>query len=111
MTPPSSAIINAIKYLSDIPDDIKLLSPNVLEPMLKLKKEMNNGSRLTLPEVLTALGICSVTNSMIEKALSCLKDLSNAEAHATYIVSNGDKKTLKDLKINLTCESECIDID
>jgi len=111
LTPPSSAIINAIKYLSDIPDDIKLLSPNVLEPMLKLKKEMNNGIRLTLPEVLTALSICSVTNSMTEKALACLKDLSESEAHSTYIVSNGDKKTLKGLKINLTCESEYIEED
>ena len=30
LTPPSSAILNAIKYLSKIPDDIDLLSPNVL---------------------------------------------------------------------------------
>ena len=108
LTPASSVVINAIKYLSKIPDDIKLLSPSVLEPMLKLKKEMNNGSRLTLPEVLTALSICSVTNAMTEKALSCLKDLKDCEAHATYIVDNGDKKTLKGLKINLTCESEYI---
>ena len=111
LTAPSSAIINAIKYLSDIPDDIKLLSPNVLEPMLKIKKDLHSGTRLTLPEVLTALSICSVTNSMTEKALSNLNKLNNAEAHATYIVSNGDKKTLKGLKINLTCESEYIEVD
>ena len=106
LTPASSAILNAIKYLSKIPDDIKLLSPSVLEPMLSLKKELNNGDRLTLPEVLTALSICSVTNSMVEKALSNLTKLRDAEAHATYIVDNGDKKTLKGLKINLTCEAE-----
>ena len=74
--------------------------------MLKLKKEMNGGDRLTLPEVLTALSICSVTNSMIEKALDCLSKLKDCEAHSTYIVDNGDKKTLKSLKINLTCEPE-----
>ena len=73
--------------------------------MLKLKKEMNNGSHLTLPEVLTALSICSVTNPMTEKALHKLKELENCEAHATYMVMNGDKKTLKGLKVNLTCES------
>ena len=106
LTPASSAILNAIKFLSKIPDDIKLLSPSVLEPMLSLKKELNNGDRLTLPEVLTALSICSVTNSMVEKALSNLTKLRDAEAHATYIVDNGDKKTLKGLKINLTCEAE-----
>ena len=105
LTPASSVIINAIKYLSKIPDDIKLLSPNVLEPMLKLKKEMNTGTHLTLPEVLTALSICSVTNPMTEKALHNLSKLANCEAHATYTVVNGDKKTLKGLKINLTCEN------
>ena len=106
LTPASSVILNAIKYMSKIPDNINLLSPKVLEPMLSLKKELNNGDRLTLPEVLTALSICSVTNSMTEKALSCLSKLKDCEAHATYIVDNGDKKTLKGLKINLTCESE-----
>ena len=106
LTPASSVVLNAIKLLSKIPDDIKLLSPNVLEPMIKLKKELNNGNHLTLPEVLTALSICSATNPMTEKALSNLTKLKDCEAHATYIVHNGDKKTLKDLKINLTCEPE-----
>ena len=106
LTPASSAVLNAIKHLSKIPDDIKLLSPNVLEPMIKLKKDLNNGNRLTLPEVLTALSICSATNSMTEKALSNLTKLRDCEAHATYIVDNGDKKTLKGLKVNLTCEPE-----
>ncbi len=108
LTPASSVIINAIKYLSKIPDDINLLSPKVLEPMLKLKGEMNNGQHLELLEVLTALSICSATNAMTEKALSCLTKLKDCEAHATYMVGNGDKKTLKALKINLTCESEYI---
>ena len=106
LTPASSVILNAIKYLSKIPDDINLLSPKVLEPMLKLKEELHNGDRLTLPEVLTALSICTATNSMTEKALSNLGKLKDAEAHSTYIVDNGDKKTLKSLKINLTCEPE-----
>ena len=43
---------------------------------------------------------------LTEKALSNLTKLKDCEAHATYIVDNGDKKTLKGLKINLTCESE-----
>ena len=109
LTPASSVVLNAIKVLSKVPDDINLLSPNVLEPMLKLKKSLSSGDRLTLPEVLTALSICSATNSMTEKALSKLNKLKDCEAHATYIVDNGDKKTLKGLKINLTCEPEYLE--
>ena len=109
LTPAGTVVLNAIKYLSKIPDDIYLLSPTVLEPMLKLKQEMASGNRLTLSEVLTALSICSVTNPLAAKAMACLKKLNNTEAHATYIVTGSDKRTLKDLKINLTCENEFLE--
>ena len=109
MTPAGTVILNAIKYLSKIPDDIYLLSPSVLEPILKLKKEMGSGDRLNLSEVLTALSICSVTNPLAAKAMSCLPKLKGCEAHATYIVTNGDRKSLKDLKINLTCENDFLE--
>jgi len=111
LSPAGTVVLNAIKYLSKIPDDIYLLSPTVLEPILKLKKEMGTGDRLTLSEVLTALSICSVTNPLAAKAMSNLKKLKDSEAHATYIVTGSDKKALKDLKINLTCENEFLEQD
>ena len=111
MTAPGGAIINTLKYLSKIPDDMHLLSPIVLEPILKLKKEMGSGNRLLLSEVLTALSICSVTNPLAAKALSCLPQIKNAEAHSTYIITGNDKITLKELKINITCENEFIEED
>jgi uncharacterized protein (UPF0371 family) len=105
LTPACTVVLNAIKEFSKIPDDIKLISPNVLEPMLKMKKDLDaEQTRLGLTEVLTALSITSTTNPMVEKALSNLKKLKNCEAHATYMVENGDRKALKQLKINLTCE-------
>ena len=109
LTPPGTVVLNAIKYLSKIPDDIYLLSPSVLEPILKLKKDMGTGDRLSLSEVLTALSICSVTNPVAAKALSSLPKLNGCDAHATYIVTGADKRSLKDLKINLTCENEFLE--
>ena len=111
MTAPGGAVINAIKFLSKIPDDIDLLSPIVLEPIIKLKNEMNSGDRLLLSEVLTALSICSVTNPLAAKALAFIPKLRNAEAHATYIITGNDKITLKELKINVTCENEFLEED
>ena len=111
MTPAGTVVINAIKYLSKIPDDIYLLSPTVLEPILKLKKEMGLEERLNLQEVLTALSICSVTHPIAAKAMSNLTKLKNAEAHATYIVTGNDKKSLKELKINITCENQFLEED
>lgn len=105
LSPASSLIINAMKELTKIPDKINLLSPTVLEPILKTRpKELNKNKPLQLQEVMIALSICSVTNPMIEKALNVLSKLNDTEAHATYIVTNGDLKSLKTLGINITCE-------
>ena len=108
MTPAGSVVLNALKHLSKIPD-IYLLSPSVLEPILKLKKTMGKEERLNLSEVLTALSISSVTNPTAAKALASITKLQGTDAHATYIVTGIDKTTLKELKINLTCENEFID--
>ena len=105
LSPASSLIINCIKELSKIDDEVFLLSPNVLEPILKLKNDtLKDSNVLNLNEVLIALSICSVTNPIVEKALKNLSQLSNLNAHATYIVEGEDLRIFKKLKINLTCE-------
>ncbi len=111
LSPASSLILNAIKELTKIPDNVDLLSQSVLEPIIKLKpKGLNNKSyQLQLQEVLIALSICSVTNPIIEKALTNIEKLNFCEAHSTYIVQNGDLTVLKALRINLTCEPEFYD--
>lgn len=108
LSPASSLIINAIKQLTKIPDKIDLISPTVLEPILKLriKSKDNYYKKLQLQEVLIALSICTVTNPIVEKALNNINLLKGCEAHATYIIQNGDLKTLKNLGIILTCEPE-----
>ena len=106
LSPVSSVILNAIKEITKIPDEIYLLSESVLKPILKLRENSlsDYSKTLQLQEVLIALSICSVTNPIIQKALNNIQKLKDCDAHATYIISNGDLKTLKSLKINLTCE-------
>ena len=101
----SAMFINSIKELAKIPDKINLLAPNLIEPILRNRPNSSN-EPLKLSEVLVALSICSVTNPTIEKALSNIKKLENCDAHATYILPNDEVKTLKSLKINITCESK-----
>jgi uncharacterized protein (UPF0371 family) len=109
LTAPGAAILNALKFLSDIPEDIDLISPNIVFSILKLKKELKSGKRLFLSEMLTVLTTCSITNPSVAKAINCIGQLRNSEAHATYIITGNDKKTLKELKINLSCENELLD--
>jgi len=106
LSPGASLILNSIKYLTDIPDDVDLLSPSVLKPIQKLKKEqLNTNSILNLNDVLLALSICSVTNPVAKKALNNLKKLNNCDCHATYIVEDGDLIAFRSLLINLTEEA------
>lgn len=106
LSPASALIINAIKELTNIPDEVDLLSPSILQPILKMHKEVDISKNysLNLQEVLITLSICSVTNPIIEKALKNLKKLQNCEAHATYIVQNDELNIFRSLFINLTCE-------
>lgn len=102
----STAFLNAIKKIADIPDDEYLLSPTILDGIYKMKKKTsyNTSYLLDLPEVLIALSICAVTNESVKKALENLEKLRGCDAHCSYIIDKGELNALKNLGINLTCE-------
>lgn len=108
MNSTASVILNSIKTLAGINDDILLISPIVLEPIIKLKKEML-GSRypvLKLDEVLQALSISAATNPTADHALSYLPQLRGCEAHCSDIITKDDADTFLKLGIRFTCEPE-----
>lgn len=106
----SALLINTIKHLSGIPDDVYLLSPTVLESIFKMKQKTSYKRNycLNLPEVLIALSICEQTNPIIEKTMQALNKLRGLEAHSSYVVSTSEQKVLKSLGINLTCEPKLL---
>ena len=106
----SALLINTIKELSGIPDDVYLLSPSVLESIFKIKQSTSYKRKysLNLPEVLIALSICAKTNPIIEKTLEAIDKLRGLEAHSSYLVSSTELNVLKSLGINLTCEPKLL---
>lgn len=106
----SALLINTIKELSGIPDEIFLLSPSVLESILKLKKKTTYKRKysLNLPEVLIVLSICAKTDPIIEKTLEAIDKLRGLEAHSSYIISTAEMNILKSFGINLTCEPKLL---
>ena len=106
LSPSSSLIINTIKEITKITDEVDLLSSNILKPILKYKKSDNDFStKLSLQETLIALSVCSVTNPIIGKAMNNLKKIEGCDIHSTYIVPDDELNTLKKLKLNLTCDA------
>ncbi len=108
MTACSSAVLNAVKTLSNIADEMLLLSPVVLAPIIQLKKEVlrEDKVKLALGDVLTALSICAATNPIAEKAMDMLVQLRGCDAHASCILPENDISVVRKLGINLTCEPE-----
>ena len=103
----AALLLNAIKQLAGIDDNIFLLSPSVLEPVIKLKKETlhNKHSALDCEDILMMLSICAVTNPVAQVAISKLSLLAGAQAHSTVILGQSDQQTLRKLGIDVTCDS------
>ncbi|SEH41680.1 Uncharacterized protein, UPF0371 family [Ruminococcus flavefaciens] len=102
----SALLINALKHFAKIDDDILLMSPNVIEPIMALKVNHlgNNNPRMHTDETLIALSICANTDENAKKAMEQISKLRGCEVHSTVILSAVDERIFKRLGINLTCE-------
>ncbi len=102
----AACIINALKNHANISDDVHLLSPAILNPIITLKTDSlgNKKSLLDLEEVLIALSISAAFNPMAQVALDHLGDLKGCESHSTVILSNSNENTLRNLGVELTCD-------
>jgi uncharacterized protein (UPF0371 family) len=84
----SSVVLNAIKELAGVDDGVYLLGDGVLEPVCDFKRKIygDNGVRLNLYDVLSALALCAKTNILAQKAYSKLSELAYTEAHSSHIL-------------------------
>lgn len=110
MVAAAAAILNSIKRLSGIKDEMHLISPNILRSIQDLKTNvlMSEKTSLNCEEILMALTISAATNPSAEAALSKLGALRGCRAHCTAILSDKDETTLKSLGIDVTSDPEYI---
>jgi len=102
----SSLVLNAIKVLAGLPDQIHLISPNIIEQISKMEKDIFNAKSvsLDLEETLIALCISAATNPSAQAAMEKLKELKGCEVHITHMPTSGDEAGLRRLGVNLTSE-------
>ena len=102
----AAALLNALKALAGIPDEVNLISPTVIEPIQHLKVDHmgNRNPRLHTDEVLIALAICAATDPAAAKAMDSLAELRGCDAHSSVILSQVDDGVFKKLGMNVTCE-------
>ena len=101
-----AAMLNALKHLAGIADQVDLISPTVLAPIQHLKVEHlgNRNPRLHTDEMLIALSMCAVTNPTAELAMEALSRLQDAQVHSTVILSSVDENVFKKLGAQVTYE-------
>ena len=102
----SAALLNALKEISGIPDDVMLLQRSVIKPIQDLKViELHNANpKIHGEEILIALAIQANSNKDAKLAFSHLQDLEGSEAHSSCILSESDLKLLGKLGIHVTEE-------
>ena len=110
MVAAAAAVLNAIKKLSGIGDEMLIITPQVLETTQKLKTDILDYDRTSLncEEVLMALSISGTQNPMAQVAVEKLTLLKGCKAHCTAILSDSDEQTLRALGIDVTCDPEYI---
>lgn len=102
----SAMLLNALKQLAGLDDEVLLITPDVLVPIqeLKINHLGNKNPRLHCDEVLLALSISAVTDKNAKAALDQLCNLKNSEMHSSVLLAQVDENVIKKLGIRLTCD-------
>ena len=103
----SALLLNALKKLAGVPDQVKLISPEIIAPIMDMKIDhlgSDHTSLLHLNELLIALAIAGVTDPNAKAAIGQLENLRGLEVHSSVILSQIDSGVFKKLGVNLTCE-------
>ena len=104
----AALLLNALKKLAGLSDELHLISPSVIEPIQKLKTDYlgSKNPRLHTDEVLIALSICAATDTNAQLALEQIPKLSGCQAHTSVMLSTVDIKQFKKLNVQLTSEAK-----
>ena len=102
----SSALLNALKKLAGIDQEIDLVSARAIEPIQTLKTTYlgSKNPRLHTDEILIALSSSVSENKYAAKAMEQIPNLKGCDIHSTVILSSVDADTLKKLGMYLTCD-------
>lgn len=102
----SAMLLNALKEITSIPDEIHLLAPEVIGPVRELKCQYLSRTykKLNVNEILIALSISAHTSATAAYVLKHLPSLAGCDIHSTVMLPSADVEVLKKLGLNVTCE-------
>ena len=104
----SALLLNALKELAGIEHEIKIISPQAIEPIQSLKTKYlgSRNPRLHTDEVLIALSVSAATSKDARLAMEQLPKLKGCQAHVSVMPGSVDIKQFKRLSIQATFEAK-----
>jgi uncharacterized protein (UPF0371 family) len=104
----ASLVLNAVKRLAGIPDEVHLLPPEVIDSIAHLKTRVLDGRRVSLDteEMLTALAVSTPSSTAARAAVARLGALRGCEMHLTHMPTPGDEAGLRRLAVNITSDPD-----
>lgn len=105
--PSAALLLNAVKHLANIPDEVHIIAPHAIEPIqeLKVRHLGSKNPRLHTDEVLIALSMSAVQDSNAKLAMDQLVHLQGTQVHSTVRLSKVDRDVFKKLGVQVTMES------
>ncbi|MGV9181767.1 DUF1846 domain-containing protein [Arcanobacterium canis] len=102
----SAMLLNALKHIAGLDDDLLLLSPESIHPIQTLKTEHLGSAnpRLHMDEVLIALAVSAESDPNAHAALDAIGDLAGTDVHTTTILGSVDTEIFRKLGINVTSD-------
>ena len=102
----AALLLNTLKALGGIDQNLDLISSQVLEPICRLKTGNlgNKNPRLHSDEVLLALCVSALTNPIAALAQAQLEKLRDCDAHFTVVLSDVDEKLYRRLGVHVSYE-------
>ncbi len=107
MVATAAMVLNAIKKLAGIQDDMLIIAPPIFESMSSTKSNiLHDKTSLNLEEVIMALTLTKLINPFAELALKEIPNLNGCVAHCTAILSEKDEQAVRALGIDITSNPE-----
>ena len=103
----SAMMLNAIKALAGIPEQIPLIAPDIIRSITHMKHDILKGgsyTSLNLDEAIIGLAISCTMNPAAQIAAEKLNQLRGCEVHMTHIVTPGDEAGLRRLGCRFTSD-------
>ena len=102
----AAVLLNALKYMAGVPDDVRLIAPEAIAPIqdLKVRYQGSRNPRLHTDEVLIALAMSSISDENARRSMDKIPELRGCQVHTTAMLSEVDIKSFRKLGIDVTSD-------